>query len=489
MNTLKKLLSISLAAASVLSVLASCANDREEESGETAHGTNVTESGSPSPDFVDADYGKEEFKFLHYGDTATDFHDNYIWSDGVTGGAIGDAVAERNLLTEEKYNIVIAAEECSPMGEAVKRMQAGQCDFEVIYEWGSRSVSAALDGQLYDFLELENVDLDASYWVPNAVEDLTVADRLFVTTNYISMNSISWGGMVYFNKVLMDKLGYTYPYDYVTTNSWTCDVMLAMMNGAEEDVNGDGQMTLIDQYGAFGTSLGAALYYEPLTEKNDDGSYTVIGYTERMVAAYNEYANKLREASTIGYGDVWDEVDSSIAPSIHVATRMTVFGEDHALFMSGSIDMSKELVNMQSDYGVVPNAKAKPEDEWYTDMDFNAPMFTLPIQLADPAMTGVILEYMAYESEQNLLPAYYETTIKTKRMEDVRDYEMLDIVRANVRFEWENLYLSGVEDCVLSGMRGRMLTAGAFKSVYARYGAKAQSEIDWIVEKLESITG
>jgi predicted nucleic acid-binding Zn-ribbon protein len=45
-------------------------------------------------------------------------------------------------------------------------------------------------------------------------------------------------------------------------------------------------------------------------------------------------------------------------------------------------------------------------------------MFAIPVSVEDPDMTGMILEYMAYESERLLLPAVYETTIKTKRMQD-----------------------------------------------------------------------
>lgn len=483
---MKKFICLFLATVMLGGALASCADPQEEEKPKvTGNAANKDDQGTDHV-FKDAVYDGDEFKILHYGDTATDFHDAYIWSDGISGGAIGDAVAERNLLVEERYEVTIAAEECGPMGEATKRMQAGQCDFELIYEWGSRSVSNALDGMLYDFRELEDIDFEESWWVPSAAESLTIADRMFITTNMISMNSISWAGIVYFNKMLMDKLNYDYPYDYVESNTWTCDVMLEMMNGAEEDVNGDGIMNLEDQYGSLGTDLGSILYAEPLAELNDDGTYTVIGYTEKMVAAYGEYSKKLENASTRGLGDFWDEVDHSVADSPHIAVRATVFGEDHALFMSGSIDMTKELLNMKSDYGVVPNPKADPKDDWNADMDYNAPMFTMPIQLEDPEMTAAILDYMAYESERILLPAYYDTTIKTKRMEDVRDYDMLDIVRSSVKYDPVSLYIGGIEDNGF-GFRGQMLSSGNFASVWARYGKKAQASLDLLIQKLSEI--
>jgi len=480
---MKKLICAFLALAMLTVSFSACANNDDNEPVVT--GTSV-DTGTGEYVFKEADYQGEEFKILHYGNTAKDFHDEYIWSEGFSSDIIAGAVIERNKLVEDRYNVKIAAEECSPMSEATNRIQAGMVDFGLIYEWGSRSVSAALDGMLFDFREFTDVDFENSWWVPSAAESLTLADRMFINTNMISMNSISWAGIVFFNKMLMDKLQYEYPYEYVQTNTWTCDVMLEMMNRAEEDVNGDGEMTLADQYGGFGVGFEGILYYEPLARQNDDGSYTVIGYTDKMVARYSEYSRKLEDMSSHGYEYFWDEVDSSIHPSIHVSTRKTVFGDDHALFMAGSIDMTKELVDMKHDYGVVPDPKADPSDEWSTGVDYNAPMFSVPVTVDDPDMTSVILDYMAYESENILLPAYYETTLKTKRMQDQRDYEMLDIVRASVEFDPISLYIRGIPDNGF-GFRDAMFASGNFSSVWKKYSKKAQAGLDDLIEKMESI--
>ena len=480
MLNLKKIICAALAAAISVSAFAACA-DNEGKDNPKETGRPVVDNDSSEYIFQDITFDEAEFKILHYGNTAKDFHDAYIWADNVTGGAIGDAVADRNRLVEEQYDVVIAAEECNPMEEALKRQQAGQCDYDLIYEWGSRSISAALDGMLYDFHELDYIDFENSWWSPRATESLTIADRMFIATNMISMNSVSWAGMQFFNKGMMDKLNLTYPYEYVQSNTWTCDVMFDMMNEAEEDVNGDGEMNIEDQYGGFGVNLSGILYAAPSVQQESDGSYTVIGYTEQMISRYNEYSRKLDNVSNSDYYDFFDEVDTTVDPSIHIAVRKTVFGEDHALFMSGSIDMTKEQTNMKSDYGVVPNPKAVPEDEWTALIDRNAPMFTVPVQVEDPDMLAIVMDYMAYESEKILLPAYYETTIKTKRMEDTRDYEMLDIIKENASYgDFGSIYWS-------VGCREKMFASGNFASVWARYGDQTQQSLNELLDTIESI--
>ena len=485
MSRLKKVISVALVTSFMLSVFASCAN-KDDNTKKPVGSDGLVTDASGNIVFEEADFSGAEFKILHYGETAVDFHDRYIWSEGFTGDAIGDAVKERNQLVEDKYNVVVTAEECGPMKEATTRIQAGQVDFSLIYEWGIRSKSAALDGMLYDFHELNHVNFDQSYWVPSAIDGLTVADRMFVATNMISMNALSWASLWYFNKNMMDELQFKYPYDYVDQNNWTYDVVLDMVTKAEYDVNGDGTMGVEDRYGgASGEGILHAMCSEPLYRETEDG-YEVITFTEGMIAAYNTYKSKCEAISWVGYEDVWDAgVDISQFDSKHSGARFYLFGQDHFLFMGGSIDMTKEFIDMKNDYGVVPDPVKKPGDEYTSGVDYCAPMFSIPTSVKDPDMTGMVIEYMAYESERLLLPAYYETTIKTKRMQDTRDYEMLDIVRSSVDYDWTGIYMYETD---LGGMRNAMLTSGHFASVGKKYGPKVQKQMDEVIATLESLS-
>ena len=134
MSHFKRIISMCLVSAFALSSFASCANKDDTTKKPASTGGIVTDA-SGNIVFEEADYNGAVFNILHYGETATDFHDRYIWSEGFTGDAIGDAVKERNQLVEEKYNVTVAAEECgSPGGEARTRIQAGQVDFNLIYK-------------------------------------------------------------------------------------------------------------------------------------------------------------------------------------------------------------------------------------------------------------------------------------------------------------------------------------------------------------------
>ena len=489
----KKITCLILSAMMLAASLVSCADNSEPDPKETS-GSVVTETPADVPEFEDRDFDGEEFKFLIYGSTATDFTDNYIWSDGVSGGTVPDAVMDRNRAVEEKYNVTITAEECGPIGEAVKRMQAGQCDFEVIYEWGSRLVDSALDGMLFDFLDLDHISLNSSYWVSGIADNLTIGDHLYINTNFITMNPLSWADCTFFNKNMMEELNYEYPYQLVYNNNWTYDEYLNMVYGATADLNGDGKMTVDDRYGKFGSMQGVLTSIvgsvaPDLVKDNGDGTYSVQLYNEAMVATYQKYANtiKTHEDCALDFEDIWSSgVDLSAFSSKHVGGRFVAFGESHCLFMGGSIDMTKEFENMDDDYGILPDPVLNPGDAVSAGIDYNAPMFALPIQLTDEEadMVGVVLEYMAYESEQIVLPAYYTTTVKTQRMDSQEDYDMLDIIRGNINYSWTGLYLKNTD---IGGVRNDMCASGNFNSVARRMESKCQGQLDTVIEEIYNI--
>lgn len=440
--------------------------------------------------FEEADFGGAEFKFLHYGSTATDYYDEYIRSESYTGAAISDAVTERNRVVEDEYNVVITAEECDPTSEVYIRQLAGQCDFDVVYDGGTRLAGAALDGMLYDLLELaewENIDLTRSHWYPGAVDGLTVAGKLFVAPNAVSMNGLSQAEMIYFNKNICDELNLTYPYDAVYNGGWTYDVLYEMSVGAEKDVNRDGAMDNRDRFGGIdGETLLSGVCAAPLTAANGDGTYTFIPYTEGMVAQYSKYYSKFRAVESLTAEQIVEGKDISAFPSLDAAARFLSFGEGNALFMKGTLEMSKEFAKMKDNYGIVPVPAIAAGEGYSCEIDYRAPMFSMPAQLHDPEMAAIVFDYMAYESERLLLPAYIETTLKTKRVEDSRDYDMLDVIRDSVDYRWEGLYLW---DSTATQIRDMMIETGNFASVNKQYGAECQSEIDGVAEKLLALEG
>lgn len=461
----------------------------------TIQNTNVqtTAAKEDPPVFREKDLGGRDITFMIYNEHAVNYVDSYIWADSAEGGVIAEAVSKRNRETENMYNVNITVDTVySPKNEATGRIQSGQCDFDVIYEWGTNASTLALDGLLYDFKDLKSVDTGRGYWVPSTHGDLTVGGKMFIATNYITMNSIDYAEMLYFNKTMYEKLGYTESlYDCVTNGTWTTDKLVDIAVSATNDVDGDGEMTSADRYAFWGSrddslvdlarSAGAQN-----TVKNTDGSYSLDVYNQKIVDIYTKYADKLSgKENFITYEDIWQEQPNlSDFSSRSEGARFLGFGEGHIMFMSGTLSLTREFEDMTDDYGILPNPVYDADQPGYCHfIDSNAPMLSVPKDGVDVDITGLVLEYMAYSSEKHLLPAYTKLTTESKKTVDVSDAKMLEFIKCSLRYEWTELYNLQVTNTIL----GRMMDSGSFKSVYNRLYSKSMAEINGCVNTLSFI--
>lgn len=445
------------------------------------------------PVFGEKDFDGASVTFIVYNEHISDYVDNYICADAESGDRISQAVSKRNNDTESKFNVNIETDSVySPKNEAISRIQSGQCDFDVIYELGTELSTLALDGLLYDFNHLDGVDLDRSYWIPTAKDDLTVGGKSYIATNYITMNSIDYADMLFFNKTMYGELGYSDSlYDSVLTGTWNIDRLVNIAISATSDIDGDGEMMSNDRYGFWGSVDECITGFTKSagvqnTVKNTDGSYSLDVYNEKIVNIYTAYADTLKSKDNfITYEDIWQEgPDLSAFSSRAEGGRFIGFGEGHVLFMPGTLRMAKEFKNMKDDYGILPNPLYDSQQRNYCHfINCDSPMFAIPKDGADNNIIGTVLEYMAYSSEQNLLPAYIEGIKKSETADNTDDEKMIGIIKNSLRYEWTELYNLQVTSII----KERMISTGSFKSVYNRLCSKAKAEINGCIDTLSFI--
>ena len=489
-----KIICFILCAAFALTALASCSDTQEK--GKAKANKTKTESDN-EPEFEEADFNGATFIICSPMDDPNDnFRDNYIDNDEMTGEPVNDAVIARNISVEEKYNVdIIKRKENSAY--ASKASKSGTVDFELVYDWGIRLVPATMEGTYYPLNKIPYVNLDQEWWAPSSQDDLTIADKLLIWTCDISMNRIGYAGFYAFNKSLLDQYNIEYPYELVERNEWTCDKLIEMFSQVSSDVDGDQLWTTADVYGIDGFGAGSVigssnLPIEFCLKDPETGAYTVNVYSEKMQQIYEKYHKPLQNNDSIanlGWEDWIQGHDISNYANQFQAGRVISFAEQHLAFRGISMSYIPELVGEVLDFqfGVVPGPKYEASQEnYYHSIDTCSPMFSIPKQATDMDKVGIVLEYLSYQSMKQLLPAYYEQTIKTKCMSDPegRDEKMLDIIRDSVYYGWTGLYYLGIPDGKgntwdpIGTMYQEMMAAGNFRSVDKKYHAAAQKSID-----------
>lgn len=455
----KKILALILAVSMVAVMFAACAEEKDD----TPKYTRPEDEGNNSVDndFPSANYDKEDFTFLviKHSDTVKDYYGGpYIDADAYNGDKVNDAVYDRNLAVEAKYNVnIVKREETNgePAELLQKLYQSGDFAYDVIYGWGYKLGKCITENYFTDFGSLNNVDMTKEYWSPSAAQDLTIAGKQYLSINDISMNKLDWAGFLFYNKQMLEdynvekEIGASV-YDLVRDGKWTLDTFLKMVQSVSNDLDGDGKITKNDHFGLIdGDGLGtfassASGVFN--TIKNEDETYSISLYDEKVlniaekvrgVYSNNKYVKDYDEiwegADATGYNDLWEYARS-------------FFATDHALFTTGSAYITSEFRQMESPYGILPYPKYdENQEQYYAEVSSLASIFAIPstvrsdMSTAGLDRTGMILEYMAAKSNEILLPNYYEEVLHKQRLDSEDDREMMSIIRNSVRYEFTDM--------------------------------------------------
>ena len=486
----KKIAALILAAAMAIPLLASCA--------ENGGGVNTRPAGDGSGadigDFAKGDFDNEDFTFLFIQQKAGNkdyYGGDYLDAESLTGATIQDAVYKRNLAVEEAYKVNVTQrleEDGDPAALLQTFYMSGDFCFDVIYAWGYKLGMCIVENYFADMSKLPNVDLTKEYWCPSAMDDLMVNDSLYICINDISMNKLEWAYFLFFNKQLAEDYNvlstFGSPYDLVREGKWDIDTCLKMISSVSNDLDGDGKITKDDVYGVIGLTASdfATSAGVKLLSKNDDGSYSLSYYNEKTI----DVATKVNDILTNkkyskDYTEIWENADTSGFNDDWEYVR-SFFATDHSLFLSGCAFLTGELRDMESEYGILPHPKYDQNQENYIHyVTPTASIFAIPstyrndVQTASPDRTGMILEYMAYKSNELVLPQYYETLLKGQRLNGEDDQQMLDVVRDSIHYDL--CAMVGLEG-ITTNFRNVVEKPSTASSTYKRNEAKLHKQLN-----------
>ena len=103
------------------------------------------------------------------------------------------------------------------------------------------------------------------------------------------------------------------------------------------------------------------------------------------------------------------------------------------------------LRNMEDEYGVLPLPKADAAQEnYYSLAQDQFLVYGIPLSVAQDGLEDIGMFLEAYASESYLVvrPAYYETALTVKYMNDKESSAMLDIVANNMYIDPAILYIA-----------------------------------------------
>jgi len=441
---MKKILLIILVSI-ILFSLFSCGGDTknnvvtptENKPVETSGETPVSEPGKPEKIIYTDDLGEYNFGGYKY----TMLTRNTTWYRGLydvaeeTGDVLDDAIYRRNRRVEERFNFTFheipGNEYESSRNMAKKSIQAGDNSFDLItLALSENLITFVPQGLVHPIHALPHINLDKPYWDKKLNDDILIANKLYLAIAAFNLPIYDYTKTMLFNKSMLKNLALESPYELVKANKWTFDKFEEMAKAALKDVNGDGKWDKSDIYGY----LSAAHYVLPdfwlaagvkTIEKDKDGVlYSAMG-EQKFFDVFTKIFEMTRDTNIWFYNDSWDNFDEGI--------NSRMFQNNQGLFMECTFFFMNTLRGMETDFGIIPHPKFnEAQDKYYARIEGGV-SFIVPVTADNESLerTSVILEAMACESLNSVIPAYYDIALKTKNARDEESEEMIDIIFAN----------------------------------------------------------
>ena len=497
----KAVFSLLLAALTLTSVMASCGGDNAgttptvtDAVDNTATEAVETEETLKSlvPDGLD--FGGETMRILSSSYFETDAFTMHV--DEATGDVVNDAVYNRNLALENKFNVKLAYEDNYLNGGtdiAVtirKSVTAGSDDYDIIFGCQYNLAPLVLDNIMLNLDGQEYLHLDQPWWYQNHVQEMTIGhDKTYFVTGDITLNVLRNMGCMYVNKQLYAQHYESIEemYDQVLDGKWTFDSLAQMCTEMYQDLNGNGSFDDDDQYGIGVITANLTDHFTyaagirattrdadniPVLMMNNEKTVT---HTQKLYSLY--YENPGVRVFTADYNSL-----DILMPN--------KFNENELLFLPGWFYTAELLRNKEVDYAVIPFPKYDESEPTYLSLAHDISVTAcLPTTCTKVEQSTAIMEEIAFLGYRDVLPAYYEVAIKVKYNRDSTDkaIQILDIIHDNCTTDFAFIY-----NYALSGLglieRDLMGTKKSdFSSAYAKKEKTFQKKLDELIDVFTSI--
>ena len=461
----------------VSGALASCAGD----------GSGSGKGKSQKLELPEVNYGGEEIVFLVT--TETNWGNENIIADTLTGEPVNDAIYNRNAAVESLLNIKIKQIDC-PYKEmefkVTTAVAAGSREYDIVMPRLFSYASLVQQGQLLNVDNLTHVKQEKAWWDTNIRRDLSLLGNLYALTGSMHMyaNDATW--IMLFSKDLYADLNlrdtHGSVYDVVKKGKWTFDKFTEMMRGVTMDLDGDTKFTEKDRIAhlaannnpifAFISAAGESLFLKGNdTVTLNIGSEGFVNVVDKVIKLMNDDYMTLNTYNAKKWGEGAEGLKGQNA------LQKAIFADKRVLFRSEVLDVVDQYSDIDMDFGILPYPKYDEKQKDYVSIIIPDVVVTsVPIDCPDPDKISVILEAMAGKSHDTLLKAYYDVTLKRKNSRDDESAEMLDIIFGNRMYMFDMVFdWGGIKNSIIESVNE---SRNDMKTIEANLGEQIKNEID-----------
>ena len=433
---MKKLLIMLLVLCMVLP-LAACGNDSGTKTPATTTGSSnsgVTGELSYVDQLPVRDYDLEEFHVLCT--TQTNEFYNVTEEDL---DPVSVSVYKRNMAVEEKYNVVFKHTELDGNSTGKDAFlttlrnstELGGDGFDLVVGQQYYCLPVATEGKLYDLSTSPFIHWEEDWYSDKINSNAEVNGRVFGASGSYIMSQISYALATFYCKELWEaRYSDVDLYQLVRDKEWTYEKLYEYAAGIYQDNDGDYRKSANDDFGyvynSHGIAASVAASETPIVTRYEDGSMSILPYYNdhllKVFEKYNEFYNESRGTYKIA---------DDYGPAKLLGQGRTLF----ACAQLGVMHDCTELKNSELHYGVLPMPLFDSNQSGYYTYTMRWELFYSPVN-ADFERSAIILEYLNYTTETNVIPAYWEEALTLRAADSDQDSEMMYLVRDSLWYDF-----------------------------------------------------
>ena len=361
--------------------------------------------------------------------------DQYV--EEQTGDIISDAVYKRNETVKGLFNIEITNIESSTDNgsDALNTILAGDDQFDIILPHSRIAFQYAIQDALVNFNEVETIDLSKEWWSKDIIDSCNINGHLYVLDGDISTHRLQYAFTMFFNKRIFEDLGLEFPYQMVKDGTWTFDAFAKLVKQGSKDLNGDGVLSQdVDQFGYYTRDWFGPIQIlytggQRIYNKDARGIPTITLNTPKTVEIFSKYFDLANS------DDVFMRLDKIREE------KEDLFPVGRAMFADRGLSSAQSLRSMDDEFGILPFPKFTEDDEYATVVNGHASLLCMPVTVEDPNKTGTIIEALCAIGSRDVIPAFYDVSLKTKFARDYESEEMIDTIKNSIIYDLG--YVSG----------------------------------------------
>ncbi len=446
----KRIIASVLASLMLVPAMAACSDDAgkpvettvsAEIAGTSAESTAAETEPPLSDGLPDTKYDGRAYRIAGVAGYTDEFY-----AEEQTGVVENDAVYDRNLKLEERFDISIQVTGMNEKSDKnykalVQYVTAGDdfCDVASQEVWNLHIATAA--GIYQNWNDTKYINLEQPWWNKQINENATFNKKLFGLSGSYTVSYMKEILVTYVNSDLLSSYGVTQDalYALVEEGGWTLDYMNTLVAGMYKDLNGDGSADDEDQYGFAGNKYYSdswcAAFDIPITGKAENGSLDIKLMQEKTYNALEKIFNLYYANPGVHFYNIW-------------GSFVKYFTADKLVFAQGRLyDAFNELREMDSPFGVVPQPKYDENQENYHCLVMDGYFILgIPTTAKDTDFISMITEALAAETYLSVYPAYYDVALKAKYSQDKATASMIDLITTNASFDVSFMYGTYLEE-------------------------------------------